>query len=88
MLWEFVKILTYQSRFFTRREIDDISTASNLPMYWPSRAFDSVGQPDTSWNCGLAHDSILGDSILGDSISGPSMPSTASMLRGTTAHSS
>ena len=38
-MWEFTKILTYQNRFFSRNQIAAIEEATNLPMYWPSRAF-------------------------------------------------
>ena len=40
-MWEFTKILTYQNRFFSRNQIEAISMNSNLPMYWPSRAYDA-----------------------------------------------
>eukprot|EP00966_Prymnesium_polylepis_P289155 6678943-Prymnesium_polylepis.1 len=49
LIWEFVKILTYQSRFFTKNQVAEISAKSNLPMYWPSRAFDDQGQPSSAW---------------------------------------
>ena len=37
--WEFTKILTYQSRFFSKLEVEQIDASSNLAMYWPSRAY-------------------------------------------------
>ena len=40
--WEFTKILTYQSRFFSRTQVEQIDLRSNLFMYWPSRAYESL----------------------------------------------
>ena len=42
--WEFTKILTYQSRFFSRTQVEQIDLRSNLFMYWPSRAYGRVPQ--------------------------------------------
>lgn len=48
--WEFTKVLTYQNRFFSKTQITAISAASNLPMYWPSRAHDAAtGRPASRW---------------------------------------
>lgn len=49
-LWEMTKIITYQNRYFSRDQIAAIADASNLPMYWPSRAYDpDTAQPATAW---------------------------------------
>ena len=47
-MWEFTKILTYQNRYFGKGEIQAIAAASNLPMYWPSRAIDPAGSGATA----------------------------------------
>ena len=48
--WEFAKVLTYQSRHFDRVQLDNIDRNSNLPMYWPSRAYDATAnQPLSQW---------------------------------------
>lgn len=49
-MWEFTKIITYQNRYFTKRQIQAISDSSNLPMYWPSRAYNpSTQSPSSLW---------------------------------------
>ena len=43
-------MLTYQSRHFDRQQLEAIDRNSNLPMYWPSRAFDAAAsQPLPEW---------------------------------------
>jgi hypothetical protein len=43
-------VLTYQSRHFDRQQLDAIDRNSNLPMYWPSRAFDATAdRPSPEW---------------------------------------
>ena len=43
-------MLTYQSRHFDRMQLDNIDVNSNLPMYWPSRAFDATAdRPLPEW---------------------------------------
>ena len=36
--WELTKLLTYQSRHFSKEHLTAIEDNSHLPMYWPSRA--------------------------------------------------
>ena len=49
-MWEFTKVLTYQNRYFTKTQIAAIDSASNLPMYWPSRAYDAAtATAPSSW---------------------------------------
>ena len=49
-MWEFTKVLTYQNRFFTKRQAAEIASASNLHMYWPAVAYDAAtSAPSATW---------------------------------------
>ena len=45
------QVLTYQSRYFSDSQLDEMTRGANMPMYWPSRAYDAEsGLPSATWD--------------------------------------